>query len=405
MSELSGPRILCAGRKVAELAWLRAAAAELDAELEAAGDGEALLDHVAQQPPDVVVVDFETGLLDGLEVCRRLAQERLTAHLPVYLVARETGQERLDEALEAGAMGVFQPPVSRSEARLQLRNAARLKWSTDAARQTADEQARLETARHRLVRVALREVERLLGASARGLAALAGESAGDEAERRRYLRVVAGEVDTAESLARTLRAIRAIELGDRRFEPDPVRLADLLSGLVAEAAENRPERSLALSVAGDLTVIADAALVREAVAGLMGQLEARLAPDAAVHLRLLPDGDWARIEVSAEAGAPLRGPAGDSVLAALQLTLARMAAEAHGGSVAVLAGEAEGLALGLPPEPPAGVTWPPCSVSRRAPGAGESGTGAGAEAADIAAAPRELPAPPRPPRLMPPARG
>ena len=37
-----------------------------------AGDGEAALEAVARQAPDLVVLDINMPKLDGLEVCRRL---------------------------------------------------------------------------------------------------------------------------------------------------------------------------------------------------------------------------------------------------------------------------------------------------------------------------------------------
>jgi CheY-like chemotaxis protein len=60
-----------------------------------AADGEAGLERLREQRPDVVVCDVMMPGIDGLEVCRRIKAERETADLPVVLLtARDRAEDR-----------------------------------------------------------------------------------------------------------------------------------------------------------------------------------------------------------------------------------------------------------------------------------------------------------------------
>jgi DNA-binding NarL/FixJ family response regulator len=71
--------------------------------LAAAGGGEEALVLVAEQPPDVVLMDLSMPGLDGTETTRRL----LEAHpeLPVVVLTSFSDRDRILDALDAGAIG------------------------------------------------------------------------------------------------------------------------------------------------------------------------------------------------------------------------------------------------------------------------------------------------------------
>lgn len=71
--------------------------------LGSAGDGEALLGLVERRRPDVVVVDAHMPRLDGLGVCRALAES--ASDVKVVLYTGDEDVDLLEAALEAGAAG------------------------------------------------------------------------------------------------------------------------------------------------------------------------------------------------------------------------------------------------------------------------------------------------------------
>jgi two-component system OmpR family response regulator len=77
-----------------------------------AGDGEAALDAVGRNRPDLVVLDINMPRMDGLEVCRRLRAE---GDLPIlFLSSREDEIDRV-VGLELGADDYVVKPFSPRE--------------------------------------------------------------------------------------------------------------------------------------------------------------------------------------------------------------------------------------------------------------------------------------------------
>jgi CheY-like chemotaxis protein len=68
------------------------------------------IESVGRESPDVVVVDYLLPEMDGLEVCRRLKADPVTAGIPVVIL---TGRTTIgaDEVRSAGAEGIIFKPV------------------------------------------------------------------------------------------------------------------------------------------------------------------------------------------------------------------------------------------------------------------------------------------------------
>jgi two-component system sensor histidine kinase/response regulator len=93
-----------------------------------AHDGAEALALVAQEPPDLILLDVMMPDIDGIEVCRRLQASEATRHIPViFITARSTKAGKL-EGLGAGAVDYITKPLDLDETlarvRTQLRFAA-----------------------------------------------------------------------------------------------------------------------------------------------------------------------------------------------------------------------------------------------------------------------------------------
>lgn len=99
-----------------------------------AGDGEAALEAVARQAPDLVVLDINMPKLDGLEVCRRL---RAKGDLPILLLSSRDDEIDRVLGIELGGDDYVVKPFSPREvvARVQaiLRRARGPAAKTEAA--------------------------------------------------------------------------------------------------------------------------------------------------------------------------------------------------------------------------------------------------------------------------------
>lgn len=75
--------------------------------VETAGDGFAALQAIADQPPDVIVLDLAMPATTGWDVIRELKRNRGTWAIPIVVVS---GQEARDSAIDAGADSYLEKP-------------------------------------------------------------------------------------------------------------------------------------------------------------------------------------------------------------------------------------------------------------------------------------------------------
>jgi DNA-binding response OmpR family regulator len=88
-----------------------------------AADGLAALAAVAEEPPDLVVLDLMLGGIDGLEVCRRLRRDRPA--LPVVMLTALGEEADRVVGLEVGADDYVTKPFSPRELVLRVRSVLR----------------------------------------------------------------------------------------------------------------------------------------------------------------------------------------------------------------------------------------------------------------------------------------
>jgi CheY-like chemotaxis protein len=68
-----------------------------------AADGQAGLDEVARQPPDLILLDLMMPGMNGLEVCAALGRDPVASQIPVIVLSAGDEAGAMSAALEAGA--------------------------------------------------------------------------------------------------------------------------------------------------------------------------------------------------------------------------------------------------------------------------------------------------------------
>lgn len=116
-------------RPVAEL--LRRLLAKDGYAVEIVGDGVAALDAVREYKPHLVLLDVNMPGMNGIDVCRRLKQDRAHRLTPVILVTGMAQREKRIEGLEAGADDFLSKPVDAQELLARARSLVRMKRYTD----------------------------------------------------------------------------------------------------------------------------------------------------------------------------------------------------------------------------------------------------------------------------------
>ena len=124
-----------------------------------ATSGQQALDRVAEQLPDIVLLDIMMPGMDGHEVCRRLRADPTTALLPVVMVTASGDQNKVT-ALESGADDFIPKPVNQSELLARVRSLLRIKAYHDTIQQQAAELAEWNRTLERRVEEQLARLER-----------------------------------------------------------------------------------------------------------------------------------------------------------------------------------------------------------------------------------------------------
>jgi class 3 adenylate cyclase len=85
-----------------------------------APDGAAALAAIAEDAPDVILLDIEMPRMDGMELLRRIKEEAATRHLPVIMISGVEDTERLVRCLEMGAEDFLPKPVDAAILRARI---------------------------------------------------------------------------------------------------------------------------------------------------------------------------------------------------------------------------------------------------------------------------------------------
>src|SRR5205807_1785185 len=103
-------------------------------DVDSAANGQDALARIAEQEPDIVLLDVMMPGMDGFEVCRRIKNNPVTAHIPVVMVtALDQTSDRVT-GLEAGADDFLTKPVDDTALFARVRSLVRLKMMTDELR-------------------------------------------------------------------------------------------------------------------------------------------------------------------------------------------------------------------------------------------------------------------------------
>ena len=98
--------------------------------------GQAALDYVHHQLPDMILLDVMMPGMDGIDCCRQLKLNPDWASIPVIMVTALNSQEDLARCFEAGADDFISKPVNRLELRARVKSLLRIKHQHDALKAT-----------------------------------------------------------------------------------------------------------------------------------------------------------------------------------------------------------------------------------------------------------------------------
>ncbi len=77
-------------------------------------NGQAALEAIASQKPDLILLDIMLPEIDGFEVCRRIKTAKDTSHIPVIMLTAKKCQDDFSRGQEVGADWYITKPFKSS---------------------------------------------------------------------------------------------------------------------------------------------------------------------------------------------------------------------------------------------------------------------------------------------------
>jgi two-component system cell cycle response regulator len=99
--------------------------------IEEAGDGREALERCRAEPPDVVLLDIDMPVMDGLTTLRAMKDDEELRALPVLFLTAHTAGEDVAAGLALGAQDYLRKPCDPAELRARVSTALRTKALED----------------------------------------------------------------------------------------------------------------------------------------------------------------------------------------------------------------------------------------------------------------------------------
>ncbi len=124
----NAPRILIVDDDPANISMVRALLESEGYELTSAESGKAALESVAEQIPDLILLDIQMPDMDGYEVCDSLHNDPETKRVPVVMfTATESASEARGKGLLIGANDYVTRPIAKEELLARIETQLRLR--------------------------------------------------------------------------------------------------------------------------------------------------------------------------------------------------------------------------------------------------------------------------------------
>ncbi len=130
------PVILVVDDNPQNLELIRAYLEDVDCETVAAADGIEALDIIAENKPDLVLLDVMMPKMSGFEVCRRLKSNPETENIPVIMVTALNEFGDIERGIDSGTDDFVSKPVNRLELLTRVRTMLKLKHLSDTLQRT-----------------------------------------------------------------------------------------------------------------------------------------------------------------------------------------------------------------------------------------------------------------------------
>ncbi len=108
-------------------------------DISAAVDGERALDQIAQEIPDIILLDVSMPGMDGYEVCSIIKSDPKTKDIPILFLSANTDAESVVKGFDVGGVDYITKPYRPREVLARVKTHLKLKRAMDDLERLANE--------------------------------------------------------------------------------------------------------------------------------------------------------------------------------------------------------------------------------------------------------------------------
>ncbi|MGD9109858.1 MAG: response regulator [Phycisphaerales bacterium] len=130
------PTVLVVDDNQQNLELLQAYLEDMNCTTVPAADGPEALEIIANEPPDLILLDVMMPKMSGFEVCKRIKNDPDTTNIPVIMVTALNELADIERGIDSGTDDFISKPVNKLELLTRVRTMLKLKHLSDKLERT-----------------------------------------------------------------------------------------------------------------------------------------------------------------------------------------------------------------------------------------------------------------------------
>ena len=130
------PLVLVVDDNQQNLELLLAYLEDMSCETVPAQDGPEALEIVAENPPDLILLDVMMPKMSGFEVCKRIKNDPKTTDIPIIMVTALNEFGDIERGIDSGTDDFISKPVNKLELLARVKTMLKLKHLSDKLERT-----------------------------------------------------------------------------------------------------------------------------------------------------------------------------------------------------------------------------------------------------------------------------
>ncbi len=193
-----------------------------------AGSGEATLEQIEANKPDLILLDVVMDGIDGFITCRKIKNIKGMDEVPIIFVTGRSDTGSIVEGLDAGGSDYITKPINRHEALARIRNHLKMRVLMKFQHEFIDGLKKANLAKNRIIGIASHDLRNPI-ASIRGLSEFLEEAGPLTNDQREIALTIQSTSDSMLHLVDELLDISVIESGEERPQHEPCSIYDIVS--------------------------------------------------------------------------------------------------------------------------------------------------------------------------------